>query len=57
MVSASAVPSITTANDGTISRFGWKAQNKSLMIFSGEAYNVEYGHLQRTVYARSAAAG
>src|SRR6476646_5127805 len=23
-------------NDGTISRFGWKAQNKSLMIFSGE---------------------
>jgi CxxC motif-containing protein (DUF1111 family) len=31
------------ANDGTISRFGWKAQNKSLMIFSGEAYNVEQG--------------
>src|SRR5207248_2351556 len=30
-------------NDGTISRFGWKAQNKSLMIFSGEAYNVEQG--------------
>lgn len=30
-------------NDGTISRFGWKAQNKSLMIFSGEAYNVEMG--------------
>ncbi len=28
-------------NDGTISRFGWKAQNKSLMIFAGEAYNVE----------------
>lgn len=30
-------------NDGTISRFGWKAQNKSLMIFAGEAYNVEMG--------------
>jgi CxxC motif-containing protein (DUF1111 family) len=30
-------------NDGTISRFGWKAQNKSLAIFSGEAYNVETG--------------
>jgi CxxC motif-containing protein (DUF1111 family) len=30
-------------NDGTIARFGWKAQNKSLMIFSGEAYNVEMG--------------
>jgi CxxC motif-containing protein (DUF1111 family) len=30
-------------NDGTIARFGWKAQNKSLMIFSGEAYNVEQG--------------
>jgi CxxC motif-containing protein (DUF1111 family) len=30
-------------NDGTISRFGWKAQNKSLVVFSGEAYNVEMG--------------
>jgi len=30
-------------NDGTITRFGWKAQNVSLMIFSGEAYNVEMG--------------
>jgi len=30
-------------NDGTISRFGWKAQNKSLEMFSGEAYNVEMG--------------
>jgi CxxC motif-containing protein (DUF1111 family) len=30
-------------NDGTISRFGWKAQNKSLVIFAGEAYNVEQG--------------
>jgi CxxC motif-containing protein (DUF1111 family) len=30
-------------NDGTVGRFGWKAQNKSLLIFSGEAYNVEMG--------------
>jgi CxxC motif-containing protein (DUF1111 family) len=30
-------------NDGTITRFGWKAQNKSLQIFAGEAYNVEMG--------------
>ena len=30
-------------NDGTVSRFGWKAQNKSLEVFSGEAYNVEMG--------------
>jgi CxxC motif-containing protein (DUF1111 family) len=30
-------------NDGTITRFGWKAQVKSLVIFSGEAYNVEQG--------------
>src|SRR6266853_591884 len=30
-------------NDGTIARFGWNAQNKSLLLFSGEAYNVEMG--------------
>jgi CxxC motif-containing protein (DUF1111 family) len=30
-------------NDGMITRFGWKAQNKSLEIFAGEAYNVEMG--------------
>ena len=30
-------------NDGTVSRFGWKAQNQSLLLFSGEAYNVEMG--------------
>jgi CxxC motif-containing protein (DUF1111 family) len=30
-------------NAGTITRFGWKAQNKSLLIFSAEAYNVEQG--------------
>jgi CxxC motif-containing protein (DUF1111 family) len=33
----------TSANDGTIARFGWKAQNKSPMMFAGEAYNVEIG--------------
>jgi CxxC motif-containing protein (DUF1111 family) len=32
-----------SVNDGTITRFGWKAQNKSLLIFSGEAYAVEQG--------------
>jgi CxxC motif-containing protein (DUF1111 family) len=32
-----------SSNDGTITRFGWKAQNKSLLVFSGEAYNVEMG--------------
>jgi CxxC motif-containing protein (DUF1111 family) len=30
-------------NDGTIARFGWKAQNKSLLLFAAEAYNVEMG--------------
>jgi CxxC motif-containing protein (DUF1111 family) len=33
----------TNGNDGTVTRFGWKAQNKSLAIFAGEAYNVEMG--------------
>jgi CxxC motif-containing protein (DUF1111 family) len=33
----------TSANDGTITRFGWKAQNKSMEVFAGEAYNVEMG--------------
>jgi len=32
-----------SGNDGTITRFGWKAQNKSLEIFASEAYNVEMG--------------
>jgi hypothetical protein len=31
-----------TGNDGTVTRFGWKTQNKSLVI-AGEAYNVEPG--------------
>ena len=30
-------------NNGVISRFGWKAQNASLTMFAGEAYNVEMG--------------
>jgi len=33
----------TNPNDGGITRFGWKAQNKSLTVFGGEAYNVEQG--------------
>jgi CxxC motif-containing protein (DUF1111 family) len=33
----------TNGNDGTITRFGWKGQNKSLELFVGEAYNVEQG--------------
>ena len=33
----------TSGNDGTITRFGWKAQNKSLLMFAAEAYNVEMG--------------
>jgi CxxC motif-containing protein (DUF1111 family) len=32
-----------SGNDGSITRFGWKAQNKSLQMFAGEAYNVEMG--------------
>lgn len=32
-----------SGNDGTITKFGWKAQNKSLNAFAGEAYNVEMG--------------
>jgi len=30
-------------NDGTVTRFGWKAQKQSLFVFSAEAYNVEQG--------------
>lgn len=30
-------------NDGTITRFGWKAQDKSLVSFAAEAFNVEEG--------------
>jgi CxxC motif-containing protein (DUF1111 family) len=41
-VITSGAPNVS-GNDGSITRFGWKAQNKSLTIFSGEAYNVEMG--------------
>jgi hypothetical protein len=33
----------TIGNTQNITRFGWKAQNPSLMFFAGEAYNVEEG--------------
>jgi CxxC motif-containing protein (DUF1111 family) len=33
----------TSGNTGNITRFGWKAQNPSLLVFSAEAYNVEIG--------------
>lgn len=47
-----------SGNDGTIMRFGWKAQNKSLLVFAGEAYNVEQG-VSNELFAneRSAASG
>jgi CxxC motif-containing protein (DUF1111 family) len=32
-----------SANDRTITRFGWKAQDKSLLMFAGQAYNIEMG--------------
>ena len=32
-----------SGNDGTVARFGWKAQNKSLYLFAAEASNVEMG--------------
>jgi len=32
-----------SGNDQTITRFGWKAQNKSMLMFAGEASNVEMG--------------
>lgn len=31
------------APDGSISRLGWKAQTRSLLIFGGQAYNIEEG--------------
>ena len=48
----------TSGNDGTMTRFGWKAQNKSLLVFAGEAYNVEQG-VSNEVFSneRSAVAG
>lgn len=32
-----------SGNDQTFTRFGWKAQNPSMLVFSGEAANVEMG--------------
>ena len=32
-----------SSTDGSITRFGWKAQTRSLELFAGEAYNVEIG--------------
>jgi CxxC motif-containing protein (DUF1111 family) len=32
-----------SGSDGTITRFGWKAQQPTLLAFAGEAYNVEQG--------------
>jgi CxxC motif-containing protein (DUF1111 family) len=32
-----------SGNTGNITRFGWKAQNMSMAIFAGEAYNAEEG--------------
>jgi len=32
-----------SGNDFSITRFGWKAQNKSGLVFAGEAYSVEVG--------------
>jgi hypothetical protein len=32
-----------SGNTANITRFGWKAQNPSLLVFAGEAYNVEQG--------------
>jgi len=48
----------SSGNDGTITRFGWKAQNNSLLMFAGEAYNVEMG-VSNEVFPneRSAATG
>jgi CxxC motif-containing protein (DUF1111 family) len=33
----------TNGNDQTVTRFGWKAQNSSMLMFTGEASNVEMG--------------
>ena len=32
-----------SGNTGNITRFGWKAQNASMLVFASEAYNVEEG--------------
>jgi len=32
-----------SGNTGTVTRFGWSAQDSSALMFAGEAYNVEMG--------------
>ncbi|HEY6333744.1 MAG TPA: di-heme oxidoredictase family protein [Blastocatellia bacterium] len=32
-----------SGNDGTITKFGWKAQNPTMLVFAGEAENSEMG--------------
>jgi CxxC motif-containing protein (DUF1111 family) len=34
---------VNSNGDGTVTRFGWKAQIKSLQLFTGAAYSVEMG--------------
>jgi len=46
----------TNGNDQTLTRFGWKAQNKSLLLFSGEAANVEMG-LSNEIFSNERIAG
>jgi CxxC motif-containing protein (DUF1111 family) len=36
-------------NDDRLGRFGWKAQNVSLQVFSAEAFAVEQGRTNLTV--------
>ena len=40
-------------NDGTIARFGWKAQNKSLLLFCRRGLQRRDGHQQRAVPDRA----
>jgi hypothetical protein len=40
-------------NDGTLTRFGWKAQNKSLVIFSGGGLQRGAGRRKRTFSRRA----
>jgi CxxC motif-containing protein (DUF1111 family) len=44
-------------NDGTITKFGWKAQNATLLLFAGEAYNVEMGVNNELFAAKRAGPG
>ena len=46
-----------SGNDATITKFGWKAQNKSMLMFSGEASNVEMGITNELFTNERAASG